>query len=610
MGQPAKTRPPLRQLFAPGERIGWRFRDRRWSVRPFPEPNPGATEAPPALLHRHGVARSRLPSRLATAVGVWLGVTVLLGCGGACAGVFSPDTSGTLFWLTGLAFVGGLAAVGLVYFHHHRTLAELPRVHRQAVAAREEWQRRRARFERAEQERVETLPEWGAASPPPGTRRIDVVGGTLWGWEAFLTVFGASMLGTRGPLTVLDFSGEAVCAELAELAEQTGAEVDMQQLPSGLADSDLLVGLDAGQLVDALIEAVHGDTDDSRADRSMDSRLLGAVCHAIAPELTMARLAAALRALLGEPGPEPDLTPAERHQLGGLFSADYCRAAHTNLRRLEAHLHPLRDLGVRRQSRPEADVTCLMMDSDARSARNELLVDLVVQWISRRMVTARAPRTLVVAGADDLARRHLERLADICARRDIRLAFMFRHLRESSLQLLGGGAVAFMRLGNHAEAARAAEFIGRHHRFVLTQVTRTIGGSETHSTAEREGRVESEARPGLRDLSRPVRRVVRPGGTRQWSTTRSWAEGSNWSDAACEQRVYEYTVEPTTLQHLPDYAMLLIESRPGGPVVHPIECDPAILTLPRATHESLSAAPAVPGSRSPADGTVADRMPG
>lgn len=206
----------------------------------------------------------------------------------------------------------------------------------------------------------------------------------------------------------------------------------------------------------------------------------------------------------------------------------------------------------------------------------------------------------MVAGADDLSRRHLERLADICGRREVRLVYLFRHLRAASTELIGGGAVAFMRLGNHEEAARAADFIGRHHRFVLTQVTRTLGGEQTHGGSDTEGREESET--VMRDLTGPARAGQRRRGTsRQWATTRSWAESTQWSDAASEQRVYEYAVEPTTLQHLPDYAMLLVESRPGGPVVHAVECDPAILTLPRASHEPLPESPAVPQPGPPAE---------
>jgi hypothetical protein len=62
--------------------------------------------------------------------------------------------------------------------------------------------------------------------------------------------------------------------------------------------------------------------------------------------------------------------------------------------------------------------------------------------------------------------------------------------------------------------------------------------------------------------------------------------------------VYEYAVEPTTLQHLPDYAMLLVSSRPGGGHwLAPVECNPEIVTLPRVSMDPLPnlARPAHPG---------------
>lgn len=585
------TGPPLRRLFSPGERLGWRFRDRLRFMRPFPEPAPERTGPPPQALRRHQSARRRFGFRLLAVVAGWLGATVGLLCVGAAVSVVSLSTANWLYALAGVAFVAGLGAVALVVFWHTRTVRELPLAHRRGAEelarARADWERRRAAFERAERDRVDDLLEWGAVTVPPGTRRVDVVGGTLWGWEAFLTVFGSSALATRGSLTVLDLTGEAVFAELAELAGRHGTTVDVQRLPSGLADSDLLVGLDRQQLVDTLVEAMAAEGGgDARDERSLDSRLLAAICEVIAPDLRLARVAAAVRVVMGEPGETRELTDAERDRLAGLFSESYRRSVHDRLRRVEAYLHPLRDLGARRAPRPEAALSCLALDSDVRTARGDLLVDLMVGWVSRRTLGPQPPRTLVVVGADDLPRRHLERLADICGRRDVRLVYLFRHLRAASTQLIGGGAVAFMRLGNHEEAARAADFIGRHHRFVLTQVTRTLGGEETHGGGETEGREESET--AVRDLTGPARIGQRRRGvSRQWATTRSWAESTNWSDAASQQRVYEYAVEPTTLQHLPDYAMLLVESRPSGPVVHAVECDPAILTLPRATHEPL-----------------------
>jgi len=77
--------------------------------------------------------------------------------------------------------------------------------------------------------------------------------------------------------------------------------------------------------------------------------------------------------------------------------------------------------------------------------------------------------------------------------------------------------------------------------------------------------------------------------SRNWSVAQSWATGTNWSNAAAAQRVYEFAVEPSVLQHLPDYALLL--TRPGriGSDLRAVECDPAIVTLPGVS--SLPLAP-------------------
>jgi hypothetical protein len=64
---------------------------------------------------------------------------------------------------------------------------------------------------------------------------------------------------------------------------------------------------------------------------------------------------------------------------------------------------------------------------------------------------------------------------------------MFRHLREDALAMLGGGTPAFMRLGHHAEAEQAASYIGRQYKFVLSQLTATVGGNHTFTHSDTEG---------------------------------------------------------------------------------------------------------------------------
>jgi hypothetical protein len=102
--------------------------------------------------------------------------------------------------------------------------------------------------------------------------------------------------------------------------------------------------------------------------------------------------------------------------------------------------------------------------------------------------------------------------------------------------------------------------------------------------------------------------------SRTWSTALSWAEGTNWSNAAASQRVYEYTVEPAVLQNLPDQALLLVTRGSGRPVLQPVECDPAIVTLPGVSTVPLpdpAAAPAgTPAAPHPQAARDQARRPG
>ena len=169
---------------------------------------------------------------------------------------------------------------------------------------------------------------------------------------------------------------------------------------------------------------------------------------------------------------------------------------------------------------------------------------------------------------------------------------MFRHLREDALSVLGGGTAAFMRLGNHAEADQAASYIGRQHKFVLSQLTATLGGNETHTRTDTDGYGVTDSRSfgstrgwtedhlGGGSRNGGLNRSRGLTTSRNWSVAQSWATGSNWSTAAAAQRVYEFVVEPSVLQHLPDHALLLTASGPTGPDLRAVECDPTIVTLP------------------------------
>ena len=73
--------------------------------------------------------------------------------------------------------------------------------------------------------------------------------------------------------------------------------------------------------------------------------------------------------------------------------------------------------------------TCLALEPGARSARAEPLTALTLQWltvaVTQRIATTPA---VIIAGADEITRTHLEALADACERRGVPLNLLFRHL--------------------------------------------------------------------------------------------------------------------------------------------------------------------------------------
>ena len=76
--------------------------------------------------------------------------------------------------------------------------------------------------------------------------------------------------------------------------------------------------------------------------------------------------------------------------------------------------------------------------------------------------------------------------------------------------------------------------------------------------------------------------------TNDGSTT---STATTWSEERGRQRVYEYTVEPQTLQGLPPSAVLLVEHNATQTTVTPVDCNPAILGIvaepmwPRSSHD-------------------------
>ncbi len=190
----------------------------------------------------------------------------------------------------------------------------------------------------------------------------------------------------------------------------------------------------------------------------------------------------------------------------------------------------------------------------------------------------------------------------------------------------GNAAVAFMRLGNADDAKAASEQIGTEHRFVVSQLTDTVGDSvsdtgsssytSTVGTADSvavsssasqgrgHGRGEGQSWSGLAAFAP---RTASGHRERNWSEgtseSLSWTGGSNastaWglqtsravaastSVARTSQRSREFLVEQHELQQLPPSAMIVSYASAAGRRVVFADANPGILALPTATLASL-----------------------
>jgi hypothetical protein len=588
-----------RLLFTSGPRLGWVFRDRRQGITAYTEPEPDPQALASQLTSRRERAKRSWRFSLRWVARPLLPLALVL----YAAGTLARDAThrahpGALAWLP---FAVAAAAIAWPAWCMARLLlardADPARMHQAALAG---WRQRASEHEQAELARLDGVPEWASARSPG--RRTDIYGGTLGGWQALLTVHGASVLAAQ-PLLVADFTGQLASSELTALARRHGVPAVVYPLPAGLAASGILAGLTAAQFANALTEAIHAGTSGgtsggtARAERAVDIRVIEHLAAALGGQLTPARLAAAVQAALGQPVPRGLLTPAEAELIGGdLFRDAYRAQIGPSLVRLDAFVSDLArwtPAGAPQPTRP-AWYTCLALEPGARSARAELLTALTVQWLTVAVTQSSATTpAVIIAGADEITRGHLEALADACERRGVPLTLLFRHLRDDATALIGGAtATAFMRLGNHQEAEQAASFIGRQHTFTVSGWTATHGGEHStastsgysHGTSQSRGASTTsgwngdglwhESASGGRTRSRDH------GQSQDWSQSDTNSDGTSWSTAQSTQRVYEYAIEPVVLQNLPDGALLFPARGTASSGLLAVECDPQIITLP------------------------------
>jgi hypothetical protein len=650
--------------------LGWQYAQRQ--PDPGQPPRRPAPAAPPRLDPGWVAARRRVEARLARPA--WLGgaagaLAVGLLAAARLAGVVTSALAGfgalvaaagvacclRALWLRrrrlDAAIVGERGRVAATGAAEQRRLAV---GHAEHARAHQAWQHRKTAFDRQ--------PNWFAVSIPAGIDRVDVAGGTLAGWSALVTMIAAPRLSAGGEVTVLDLTEGAVAGDLVGLAQRSGLRPLVWALPRDLARLDLGTGLGAAMLADVLALAVSAGAEPGQSgaaghggqsgDQAADCALLERVLRVLGPSPRIAQLNAALRVLADVGDPRADLRSGlleagQLEQLGTLFGRGAAeRIVIERAWALESRLRGLDQLGSDPVGVRPSRLRVASLDRRAGVIGNRMLGTYLVAALTHMLRQATPGRpwehVLCLLGADRLRGEVVDLLTDACETSRTGLVLAYRSIPVQVRERLGRGnaAIAFMRLGNGADARAASELIGTEHRFVVGQLTDTVGTSLTDtwgdsytstvgtadSVADSVSVSQSTGGSRGRGLSRQGR--FAPFGdftgsssrdsnysvaesdsvsltegissSTSWGLSLSKALGENASLGRTAQRSREFLVEADELQRLPPTAAIISYPASSGQVVVLADANPAIVTLPTATLRSLEEVrtePETPGQR-------------
>lgn len=476
--------------------------------------------------------------------------------------------------------------------HGPRVSRLASRVHKQREARQDAWNaevqqlrstwnaetapdiaRKRAQFEEEEERRLRALPLFHAVRSVADRREVGVFGGApSEGWSRLLVTLVTSMVGSAQGVRILDFSQADVPAALYDVLRAAGRRVDKVVFPDDAAAIDLFGGLNADAIADVVAEALHTEeTDGSRQRRALDERLLHSVCCVLGGTVTLERICAGLSVALRrtrEKSAAAILSDEEHDALAVILSDDDRTVLAERAVVIEASLRGIRRVG-REPDRgfggEDEECSCISLSERTGALATELLTDLLVQRTIRLLRNSArganpASQVLIVVGADRLQRRHLDQIRKLASHTSLRLVYFFERFDERAAENAGAGdaLTVFMRLGNQREAERAADFIGKDHRFVRSQITVSASTSIN----------------------------------KQWGST--WgglSSGESFSDAVAEQagrsytlaRVHEHSVTAETIRGFTVTEVLLVDFVKGQRVLKSASCDPVLAFAPGAS---------------------------
>lgn len=587
----------IRRLAVPTERWGWEFHEPT-GVQPYPAVRPQWSEpnGPHLPTHdqKYALARAAMGKRIAI-VSVILVIGLCLTKYGIILDLVAIGLG--LMWF--LPLITGKQRADQLMSEHQRYRQ---RVWDQHCAADAQWQADEGRWRYAEEQRVATADHWFPIIPSTAPSRIDVFGGTAEGRAAFLVTLGAGLLAMRSGMTVLDLSERDVAGPLEQLARTVPFPYQRVSLPADLNSAGLLQGIPAEDVAELIAWALHTrrSANEGRALLDLDADILKNVATRLDEEITIARLAAALRIVQRiSDGREPLLSAREQQRLSQYVDLigtsermlGEVQDLRSTLESLSGPASATAPAGAAGGGRPSG--LTVFASEDHNNRRRDLLNRLVAQTVIHRLRNREKPGDIIaIAGADTLGVEALNQLHQAAQRAGVRLVFLIEHLSEEFEPYLGDAESAsiFMRMQNTKEAARAAEHIGRGHSFKLTQITDTTGTSDSFTSSTN----ESFTHGTNRSRSHGVGSSSSSDGTSEsWTegTGTSSMRGTNESTGRSESRVYEFTVEPTHFQGLDPRSYVLVEPVPGGGRrILAGTCDPGVLALAGVSDVPLSEA--------------------
>jgi hypothetical protein len=310
---------------------------------------------------------------------------------------------------------------------------------------------------------------------------------------------------------------------------------------------------------------------------------------------------------------------------------------------LESQLRKLAAVGTSPVPQPASALRVIAVGQHASSVEGKVLATYLAVALTHSLRGARPGRlwqhTVFVLGADRLRGDTLDRLADACESTGTGLVLGYRSVPPHVKQRLGRGnaAVAFMRLGNAEDAKAASEQLGTEHRFVLSQLTETIGRSVNDTTSASytstagstsslasswsasdsttrstgRGRTDQGVLPLPAHVSHNAQtsESVSTGESESvstgisastaWGRTTSKATGDSESLAFALQRSREFLIEQHELQQLPASAMIVTYAGPDGRQVVLADANPGISGLGAATLLTLEEYRGLPAAAAP-----------